>query len=399
MFKLKGIEDMKKLVILVPIFILGQAQAARWDKSNDPRYFNPIIKNKVVLKLDELPLKGELKDKRYGWSETYWPSNLGGIAFRWNHPDPQPFLYKFLSKKDLLKLNPEEISQLSPAELYDIAMGDYQYSLTKKVLRTYSSSDLWWEGICHGWSLAASNYAEPDETIITNKDGITVPFGASDVKGLLSMHDAFNSKGFYVRIGDRCSAEGKVLGEERPEDGNISFPSESDAKRRECSDVNAGAFHVVLASMIGINSHGFVADVDRFNDVWNQPVTAYESKIVGEVPLNNADLKNGVYKKVQIKTEMVYGDELDFYSPELESEGVLSFVSKKPVTGTASQMFTSKRYEYILELNNQGQIIGGEWISESRPDMLWLKARDEKFLNGRFPLAGLNLIYKPVKHK
>jgi len=396
MFKMKGIENMKKLFILFPFLILGKTLASPWDKSNDPRYFNPVMKQKVVLSFNELPLKGELKDKRFGWSESYWPSDLGGIAYRWNHPEPKPFEYRFLTKKELLKLSQEEISKLSPAELYDIAMGDYQYSLTKKVLKTYSSDDLWWEGICHGWSLAAANYPEPDQTVITNKDGIIVPFGASDVKGLLSMHDAFNSKGFYVRIGDRCSVEGKVLGEERPEDGKVSFPSEKEAQRRECADVNAGAFHVVLSSMIGINSHAFVADVDRFNDVWNQPVTAYESTILGEVPLNNFDLKNNVHKKIKVKTEMIYGDELDFYSPELEAEGVVSFVSKNPVTGTPLQMFSSKHYEYILELNDKGEVTGGEWLSETRPDMLWLKARDQKFLNGRFPLAGLNLIYRPV---
>jgi hypothetical protein len=388
---------MKKLFIIFPFMVLGKTFASSWDKSNDPRYFNPVIKQKVVLKLDELPLKGELKDKRFGWSESYWPSNLGGIAYRWNHPDPQPFGYKLLSKKELLKMSQEEMSTLSPAELYDIAMGDYQYSLTKKVLKTYSSLDLWWEGICHGWSLAATNYPEPDKNVITNKDGISVPFGSSDVKGLLSMHDAFNSKGFYVRIGDRCAVEGKVPGEERPEDGEISFPSVKEAQRRECSDVNAGAFHVVLTSLIGLNSQGLVADVDRFNDVWNQPVTSYESEIVGEIPLTAMDIKNNIHKKVQIKTQMIYGDELEFYTPELEAEGVVGFVSKNPVTGTSVQMFNSKQYEYILELNQKGEITGGEWVSETRPDMLWVKAKDQKFLNGRFPLEGLNLIYKAVK--
>jgi hypothetical protein len=323
---------------------------------------------------------------------------LGGIAYRWNHPDPQPFNFKLHTKEELKKMSEMELSQLSPAELYDIAMGDYRYSLTTKVLSKYSPKDLWWEGICHGWALAASHYPEPDKTVFTNKDGIKVPFGASDVKGLLSMHDAFNSKGFYVRVGDRCGAEGKVEGEAFPEDGDVPPPSKKDAESSECKDVNAGAFHIILGTMIGINSQGFVADVDRFNDVWNQPVTGYESEVVGEVALTPTDFQNGVDRKIRVKTKMIYGDELEFYGPESAAEGVLGFVSKEPVTGTPAQTYNFRKYEYILEIDRSGNIIGGDWISESRPDMLWMKARDPKFNSSKLPLSGLNQIYKPVSH-
>jgi hypothetical protein len=389
---------MKKLVVLATLTLVGQAHAAKWNKSNNPFYFNPVATIKMNASFAELPLKAELLDNRFGWSETYWPSNVGGIAYRWNSHNPQPFKYALNTKEALLKMSESELSELSPAELYDIAMGDYKYTLTKKVLSKFSPTNLWWEGICHGWSLAASNYPEPDKNIVTNKDGIKVPFGSSDVKGLLAMHDAYNSKGIYVRVGDRCAVPGKVKGEAYDKDTHRDPPSMKEANRPECSDVNAGSFHIVLASMIGLNSKGFVADVDRFNDVWNQPVTSYESVIQGEAPLNDADVKAGVAKKVIVKTVMTFGEELAFYTPEKASEGVIGFVSKEPVTGTPAQTFKFKNYEYVLELDQNGSIIGGEWISETRPDMLWLKLKDEKFLNGKMPLAGLSLIYKPVQH-
>lgn len=388
---------MKTLAVIAAVTVIGTAEAAKWNRSNNPDYFNPVAKSRMNHNFSELPLKAELLDDRLGWSETYWPSNLGGIAYRWNHPDPVPFKFKLHSKEEVLKMSEAELSQLSPAELYDIAMGDYRYRLTKKVLSKYSPKDLWWEGICHGWALAASHYPEPEKTVVVNKDGVKVPFGSSDVKGLISMHDAYNSKGFYVRVGDRCAVPGKVKGEENPEDGNVGVPSARDAGRSECADVNAGAFHIVLASMIGINSQGFVADVDRFNDVWNQPVTSYESTVVGEVALSPVDVQNGVDRKLHLKTTMTYGEELMFYTPEEAAKGELGFVSKEPVTGTAAQTFRSKPYEYVLELDRNGNIIGGEWISETRPDMLWLKARDKAFRNGNLPLAGLNKIYKPVR--
>jgi hypothetical protein len=400
---------MKKLMVVATALIATSAFAEKWDASNNPDYFNLIAKTKMNHNLKELPEAAALKDERLGWSESYWPSNLGGIAFRWNSTNPMPFKYESPKKEELLALKSQPaklealLSTLSPAELYDISQDDFGYSLTKKVLKTYSPKDLWWEGICHGWSQAAANFPEPDKNVvISKKNGIAVPFGSSDVKGLLAMHEAFNAEGLYTRIGDRCAVEGKVPGEAFPEDGNVPYPSEADANSRKCADTNAGAFHIVLASMIGINSQGFVADVDRFNDVWNQPVKSYESVIHWdrELPVTPADVKKGIDKRVPVSTKMIYGDELEFYSPELASEGVIGFVSKDPVTGTTAQTEGTKQYEYILELDSFGNIVGGEWISLTRPDMIWMKVPKDKqkpFRNGRFPLAGLNDIYKPIK--
>lgn len=388
---------MKRTLVLASMCLASSAFAEKWNSANHPGNFNPIAKNKISYSFASLPLEAKLKDDRFGWSETYWPSNMGGIAYRWNHPNPQPFTYKLYTKEELQKMSEAELSQLSPAELYDISQGDYSYPLTKKVLKTYNPKDLWWEGICHGWSQAAANYAEPMKVVVTNKDGIHVPFGSSDVKGLLSMHDAFNSKGRYVRVGERCAVKGKVEGEEEPEDGIVPKISPRDAQRDECRDVNAGAFHLILTNMIGVNSQSFVADVDRFNDVWNQPITSYTSQVLGEVALDENDKKAGVSKKVRIHTKMTYGEELIFYDAKKEAEGEIGFVSKEPVTGTPVQMFTTREYEYALELDVNGNVIGGEWITESRPDMLWAKSRDVTFLNGKFPLAGLKSIYKPVE--
>jgi hypothetical protein len=388
---------MKKCISLLGLLLCSSVLAERWDKSNNPHYFDVIAGSKLKTKFNQLPAHGALKDTRLGWSESYWPSNLGGISYRWNHPNPQPFKYKYHTKAEIFKMNKEQLSQLSPAELYDISQGDYSFGLTKKVRSIYTPKDLWWEGICHGWALAASNYPEPDAVVVKNKDGISVPFGASDVKGLLSMHDAFNSKGIYARVGDRCSVVGKVPGEAYPEDGEVFMPSAAAANRAECADVNAGAFHVVLSNMIAIFNKGFVADIDRFNDVWNQPVVSYKSQSLEDQVVSSEESKNGIARKIRVVTEMSFGDALDFWTRDLELEGVVSFVSKNPVTSTPAQVINTRRYEYVLELNFSGEVVGGSWISDSRPDMLWMKIKDPVFRDGRFPLAGLNEIYRPIK--
>jgi hypothetical protein len=367
---------------------------------NSPVFFRNITGSNMIMNYNELPMNGKLADDRLGWSETYWPSNKGGIAFRWNHPNPQPFRYKFIPKEDLMKMSQEELSQLSPAELYDISQGDYNYTITKTAFSLYNYRDLWWEGICHGWSMAASHYPEPDQVVVTNPDGIKVPFGASDVKGLLAMHDAYNfHDNTYAFVGGRCKVPGKVHGEGDSRDPYTAFPPEDQANLPECRDVNAGSFHIVLSNMIGIHGMGFVADIDRFNDVWNQPVTSYTSIVDKEEPLLLEHHALGVSKRIRVKTKMTYGEELKFFTTELAASGAINFVSKSPVTGTPHQEFRFKNYEYILELNEQGMIIGGDWISETRPDFMWIYGRAKAFKDTPMPLSGLSKIYHPVKRR
>lgn len=390
---------MKKSLLLLLSLFTSPTMAERWDNNNSPYHFNQITGSLMITTYDFLPLMGKLDDERLGWSETYWPSNKGGIAYRWNHPEPNPFRYTFLSKEEIKKMKLNELEQLSPAELYDIAQGDYTYTLTRKTLSLFSPRALWWEGICHGWAQAAANYPEPAKVIVKNPDGIRVPFGSSDVKGLLAMHDAYNSNGFYTHIGGRCNAAGKVPGEGSSRDTYVDMPAPEAAETIECRDVNAGAFHVVMTNLIGIHSKGLVADVDRFGDVWNQPVVSYESQLKEELQVNEAQYNDGVARRVRVDLKMVYGEELQFRSQAAMDRGEDNFVSKDPVTRTASQEFRFKTYEYILELDNNDNIIGGEWISITRPDFLWTKIRDQKFLNSPMPLGGLSKIYKPVTYR
>lgn len=387
-----------KKVLLISLMLTGtQAFALRWDGANHPNNFSRIAGTSLITDFNALPIRGKLSDDRLAWSETYWPSNLGGISYRWNDPSSKLFTYKLHTKEELQQMSMEELSKLSPSELYDIAQGDYSYSLTRKARSLYHKGDLWWEGICHGWAQAAANYPEPRPVNVINPDGIRVPFGSSDVKGLLAMHEAYNYKGNkYGFVGKRCRVRGKVVGEEDPRDGGIIRPSAADAASPDCSDVNAGAFHVVVANMIGIHSKSFVTDVDRFNDVWNQPIHSYESRIVSDSPVSG---EGGVARKIHVATKFTYGEELQVYTPERAAEKpeIFWWQSKQPVTGTAMQQFRSKDYEYVLELDANNRIVGGEWISETRPDFMWMYARSPKFKSSVVNLTGLNAIYRPVQ--
>lgn len=388
---------MKKVLLGTVILLSANAFAERWDGANSPFNMNRIARSSMITSFDDLPPAATLADNRYSWSESYWPSNKGGIAYRWNHPDPQPFKYRMYSREELKRMSPKEIAQLSPSELYDIAQGDYGYTLTRKVLGRFSVRDLWWEGICHGWAQAAANYPEPAPVTVTNRDGIRVPFGSSDVKALLAHHEAYNYGGTFGFVGKRCRVRGKVPGEEDSRDGQLPTPTEEQLNSADCRDVNAGAFHVVLSNLIGIHSRSFVADIDRLNDVWNQPIYGYSSSVKNEEAVTADHRMQGIERRIRVATTFTYGEELKFWTPELAAEGHQNFVSKQPVTGTPHQKYLSKNYEYILELDGSGKIVGGEWISATRPDFLWIYDRSAKFNNKVMPMSGLNAIYRPIR--
>lgn len=387
---------MKWLVIFL-IFFADPVKAELFNSANHPNNFSRIAGMNLMQRFDSLPVSGDLSDNRLGWSESYWPSNKGGIAYRWNHPDPQPFKYRLHTREEVQKMSSEQLGQLSPAELYDISNDDFNYALTRSTLRRYSLQDLWWEGICHGWAQAASHYPEPSAVMVTSKSGIKVPFGSSDVKALLAMHEAYNFGGKFGFVGVRCKASGKVEGEGDERDRNPHQPSPDIANSPDCRDVNAGAFHVVITNMLGILGKGFVADIDRYGDVWNQPITNYKTSVAGEEQVTPEHRSHGVERRIKIQMQMTYGEELKFFTPELAATGAQNFVSKLPVTLTPAQKHLSKNYSYIVELDANGNVIGGEWLSSTRPDFMWMFERAKNFKNAPVPLAHLKNIYRPIQ--
>lgn len=387
-----------KFLLLAMLSAMPAAYAELYDGPNHPFNFRRLMGANLVLDFNSLPLNGRISDSRIGWSETYWPSNVGGIAYRWNHPNPQPFKYKLNTLEQLRKMSASELAQLSPAELYDIANDDYTYTLTRKALSLYTPRDLWWEGICHGWAQAATHFPEPAPVTVVNKAGIAVAFGASDVKGLLAMHEAYNFHGEeFGFVGQRCRVNGKVPGEGDHRDSNTNPPSDADANTAECRDVNAGTFHLIISNMLGLAGKSFVADIDRYNDVWNQPIIGYRSTILGEENVFGVDREKNIERRVRVKTTFIYGEELKFYTPELAAQGHRNFVSKLPVNGTPHQKILERDYEYILELNAAGNVVGGTWVTATRPDFMWNYAKSKRFKNSPMPLGNLGKIYRPTR--
>jgi Transglutaminase elicitor len=316
-----------------------------WEGFSDP----DVIASGFSHRLNQLPAEGAMKYNPKGWSGDYWANKAGGINLRWNTSSRQGFNLKSPSLNNLRSWSSEQIAALSASEKYDIFIGDYSYPLKSEVAKIVSPRAQEWEGICHGWAPASVNHAEPDPVNATNDDGIVIPFGSGDLKALLSYYYAnFTDTDGTTFAGLRCNF-GKWVG-----------------GAKECDqDFNAGAFHIIMTNKLGIKHEGFIADVDRYDEVWNQPILAYRSQAAGGYTKPSRNAARSAVWQIKINTELFYADESDpaFY-PGFPSGG---------------QQFASKKYSYNLELDAGGNIVGGEWLSEERPDFAWQKPRVEQF--------------------
>lgn len=341
-----------------------------WHPSNDPLIMavSPSDLNPYTFAFAELPLEGQLPT--LPWSDDYWPSYRGGISYRWHQSlvlsDQERYAYPL---KAFEELTPEEISVLSPAEKYDLFWGRSDYPLTNSeryrtgIMKTvvgspeYSeghSIPTWW-GLCHAWAPASLLFTEPGPVTLLNPQGIEVAFGSSDVKALLTyfLH-AWPAPSIQF-LGLRCDLDFAALKREL-DAGTLSLDAYNAAvEGLACRDTNAGAFHLVLANQIARLGQGFIADVTRDEQVWNQSVHSYESRIVAESDTVTPGAAAGTVKEITVETTMHYTEEVSAaWQPQ-----------PKPLRPGV------KNYAYVVELDAGGFIVGGRWISSERPDFLW----------------------------
>jgi len=310
---------------------------------------------------EKLPLKGKIENSRKGWPAHHWANNVGGIAHRWSSGNPQNFSYRPYALFELRRLDSNLIDELSPAEKYDIYTGNYSYPLTTTVLKNLSPYENDWHGICHGVAPASLNHEEPQTVTLINRDGIEIKFYSSDVAALLSYFYAEVSNSHTVLIGSRCNQESL----------------ESSSHDVACDDINPGSFHIILTNRLGREGEGFIADTDRFSEVWNHVAVDYVINERSEEPVTQSS-SPGTFKRIRLETLVTYAAEI---APKFQS-----------VIGTENAEYAQNTYEYILDLNHEGNVIGGEWVSEVRPDFVWTQGKSSYMKEW----YALNEIYRPI---
>ncbi|MFW7379720.1 MAG: hypothetical protein ACOH5I_12985 [Oligoflexus sp.] len=335
-----------------------------WSNSNRPEI---ISGSDMEFTLENLPLEGYTQVK--GWSDDYWPSFRGGISYRWQD---RAYYYTLPTTDQLTSIN---VARLSPAEKYDYYMGRFDFPTVNaersrtQVMRTNRNSPVYdpeyeipsWFGLCHGWAPASLNFQEPKPVTVVATNGVEVSFGSSDIKALLTYYQQYkgNRSVRNYFMSERCNESFLKLDEMFK---NEEITEEEYHRRRNegpCKGVNAGAFHLVLANELGIKQKAFIADVTRDAEVWNYPVHSYRTTVLEEKEGTSATAAQGTVREMRVRTNIEHS------------------VSTLP-RWTSFQPATKMRtYEYTLEIDEEGKIIGGEWVSEERPDFLWRQTLPE----------------------
>lgn len=310
------------------------------------------------------------------WSGSYWPIHKGILSQRYADPDQnssQVFIQNYnefrkRSSEDYLLKN--QVERLSPAEKYDLLVGDSNWTLSKKMwekgLKSFENMGFvtTWTGICHGWA-AASHQIEtsPHQTVsvIDVTGRYQIPFYASDIKGLISLLWA-NSSPSTVRAGNRCRG---------PQIKTDFYLRPTDVS---CLDSNPKTWHVTITNRMGINKKSMVMDSSAGPEVWNYPITAYDYHYFDVKTLMPSQQLENVIRRLDSlpinhlspfrspHTQFLIGIIMDVYHPSLTEPNIL--ISNKVV-------MSKKTYVYDLELNSEYQIVGGEWYSRETPDFIW----------------------------
>ncbi|KAJ0395284.1 hypothetical protein ATCC90586_011555 [Pythium insidiosum] len=329
------------------------------------------FKTKMVRSLKELEKHPSSEFTPAPWPASYWPIFQDGINFPWNYEndkqspaekyarayghEPKKFMDKIsevngiLSQKDRRACSTDqECESLKDGSACGKRIGEAKGHCIPR-----------WFGICHAWAPAAIEEREPSCAVTKNN----VTFQPVDIKALMTQ--AYDGSHLAtVFTGARFNGPDEPANKDK--DGRYVDPA-----RR---DLGPGFFHIAVHNIMGIHKKSCVVDVSSGAEVWNQPVRSYQVVKLEEMsPSDGAQrfFQKPVYTFNEQAKKVAY--------VQLTLRWVVEGVENGPLvsTGIVDRYTHSATYEYLLELDAQSNIIGGEWVNESRekhPDFLWFPA-------------------------
>jgi hypothetical protein len=368
------------------------------DQASDPNLLKSGATFEVNLKSLDAASPKKVSSESLPWANGPWRYSTGLTASRYsdrafsgqNNWQRRRSYVDAHSVESIKKISnraerSERIDELSPAEKYDLLVGDSQSSLAEAQWREVARLDKnsggiqSWMGICEGSAAASIIYGEPQKSVeLSAPDGTPVRFHALDIKGLSALlWSSFNAK---VPIsGGRCA----TLRPAKDRNGIIIDPT--------CFDTNPGAFHIALMNLTGIRKSPFFINRAMSLQVWNAPVIGYEMQYFNPASgLVTTDLNRASCSP----SEKSLARFLPYRAPSTASVvGVKMSVTV--AAGETNARDASARstpmtlqYTYDLELNWAGEVVGGEWYGDKHPNFIWAIAPDFKPLASGDVLLG-----------
>ncbi len=356
-----------------------------WNERNRPSLFQMEFDHKLA----NLPEKGSTE--KVAWAASYWPSFQDGINHRWQGNAILSPVEKYdkafngwKPDSDFMNLKPYDVTtcefdaqyynELGKAATYvnqnsgnylahngidddGDGVSDADECSRHGAIVDFDGIETWF-GICHAWAPASVLEDEPLKAIEHNG----VRFETSDLKALLiQQYDYIDG----YTMGGRCDED--II--ERDASGRVV--------NEDCRDLNAGSWHIAITNLLGKEKRPFIIERTANFEVWNQPLIGYEILSQYEISIEKARARLNLQN-------IPGGNEGYLYNPEavkfVEVKMKTSWVTESeaqigPTTPMNGNYVEHDTYDYILELNANDEIIGGEWMAESNlthPDFIWI---------------------------
>ncbi len=275
----------------------------------------------------------------------------------------------------------DTVAQAMPAAIEMALKESQNYVLEKK--NTFIA---FWEGICHGWSTAAGIVPRPRKTIsFTLPDGRNLKFYPTDIKALISLLWANslvqdlkiidettgkNIGGGVIAQGLRCNLKNPKIDDWGRYYDDQPDPFNGDHSPR-CIGVHPAIWHLGLVNLIGKQGRSFVVERKVNEEVDNHPMYSY--KMYYYHPY-----KGKFYNNINANIASINSKDKfeDFRSPQAKYIiGVKAFVTyidwKRPQRffndNESYDKTTTVKMYYDLELDENYNIVGGQWRPEQSP--------------------------------
>ncbi|MFP5386002.1 MAG: hypothetical protein ACLGHN_07975 [Bacteriovoracia bacterium] len=306
------------------------------------------------------------------WSGSYWPHYQGSIGVRYRDPqfislmDNKEQFQSFLDLKEKLPLYSYQGKEniLSPAEKYDLLVGDSEMTLTRYSWELGEKNAVngkvkTWRGLCDGWASASQKMPRPKKSVtLTTPNGLPLTFYPEDIKALGSLMYARSQKP-VIFLGKRC--RNQVIG---------LFTG-------GCAETNPGTFHRALVNRVGNLKKTFIADIYPGKEVWNYPIESYKVTFYNVLSDQESDdfeivkepfiKKNRFYRSSRRheKTHAIVGVKLKVDYKDMRRANL------HETDGPSMDSVLTMTYTYDLELDVNNNILGGESFSKNLPDFIW----------------------------
>jgi hypothetical protein len=346
-----ALENPKKMIVISSNSSVDIQRLEQHFGASMERNINRLPKESVVAKIP--------------WASDSWAAVKDGINQRWNGGPSASEKYARAFGLDVLEFT-EAISRSSgirsQEDHNEVCFSDEQCQQlldgSKCGIRKTDRSGYCiptWYGLSHAWAPAAILEPEPRCPVVKNG----VRFEVRDIKALMTqVYDGANIPSVFT--GARY--DGPTNG------ARDQYGRYVDASRR---DLGAGFFHIALTNIMGRYKRSFVVDIDAGNEVWNQPTRSYKVLSMESMTPEKAGLKfygKATYPFNRAAAKIVHTrTSFSWIAEGLDNRALVA-------NGGVNQYTQSMEATYLLELDANNNIIGGEWIGKSNtnhPDFLW----------------------------